>query len=103
MVQGEYAMGEITLQGLRTFARSLHGMELQTKARGMRFRFYVEDHGFTYVPMTTQEPRTQNNKNIEAVLERYKQGKKSLRPGDYADISVCASYLLVVIERYVNR
>ena len=93
-------MGEITLQGLRAFARSLHGMELQTKARGKRFRFLVEDHGFTYVPMTSQEPRPQNNKNIEAVLDRYNQSG-SLRPGDYADISVYASYLLVVIERYI--
>jgi hypothetical protein len=47
------------------------------------------------------KPRIQENKYIELVIERFnKEGSWS--PQDYKDITMNASYLLAVMNKYVN-
>ncbi|NMB55406.1 MAG: hypothetical protein GYA15_11950 [Leptolinea sp.] len=94
-------MGNITLQGLKTFSKKMNRMMLQTGARHSKFLFFVDDFGFHYIPESTQKPRTHEDHYIERVIERFNQGG-SLRPVDYSDITVNASYLLVIIEKYIN-
>jgi len=63
--------------------------------------FSVDDVGFHYIPESTGKARIQENRYIERVIERYNE-KRSLSPGGYNDLTVNASYLLAVIEKFIN-
>ncbi len=91
--------GAITREGLRAFASSLSHTTLETSIRHRRFFFYLNDHGFHYLPESSGIYRIQGYQYIDKVIERYNE-IRSLNTKDYTDITRNASYLLVLIERY---
>lgn len=93
--------GSITCQELKEFTTSINRTTLETRARHKKFFFYVDDEGFHYIPESTKKPRIQEDRYIDRVLERYNK-IRSLSPRDYNDLTVNASYLLAVIEKYLN-
>lgn len=93
--------GYITLQELKQYSKSINQTTLETRARHNKFLFSVDDVGFHYIPESTGKPRIQENRYIERVIERYNE-KRSLSPRDYNDLTVNASYLLAVIEKFIN-
>ena len=92
-------MRQIDLTSIRAFARTLEGKPLVTQVRGHGFRLEVTRGGFIYTPESTGKARPEQDKIIERVLARYSE-TKSLRPGDYQDLTVNASYLLAIVARY---
>jgi hypothetical protein len=93
--------GNITRQELTECAKSITGTTLETGARHNKFLFYVVDEGFHYIPESTMKPRIQENRYIDRVIERYNE-RGTLSPRDYNDLTVNTSYLLAVIQQYIN-
>jgi hypothetical protein len=93
--------GDISIQELKGYAKSINGTTLETRAQHKRFHFMVDDKGFHYIPESTNKPRIQPNKFVDRVLQRF-NGKRSLSPRDYQDLSKNSSYLLAIIEKYLN-
>lgn len=93
--------GNINLQELKEYAKSLNGTTLETRTQHRKFQFYADNEGFHYKPLSTMKMRNQDDKYIDLVLERFNK-KKSLRTSVYHDLTMNASYLLVVIEKYIN-
>jgi hypothetical protein len=93
-------MVTVTLDDLKTFGAGLDGTTLVTHSRKCRFSFSVGDRGFEYTP-ESGKPRMQEWKYIERILKRYND-KGSLRPVDYKDLTVNASYLLTIIRAYLG-
>lgn len=91
----------ITRQELMEYAKSITRTTLETGARHSKFLFYVDDEGFHYIPESTKKPRIQENRYIDRVIERYNE-RRTLSPRDYNDLTVNASYLLAVIQKYIN-
>ena len=93
--------GNISRQELKEYAESIDGAILETRARHHRFLFHVDDKGFYYTPSSTMKQRVQDNKYIDLVLQGF-NNRRSLIPSDYHDLTMNASYLLIVIEKYMN-
>lgn len=93
--------GNINRQELKEYAKSINITTLETRSRHNKFLFFVDDKGFHYTPESTKKPRTQENRYMDLVLERFNE-KRSLSPKDYNDLTMNASYLLAVIEKYIN-
>lgn len=93
--------GNLNRQDLKEYAKSIDGATLETRARYHKFLFQVDDMGFYYTPLSTMKRRTQENKYIDLVIERF-NNKRSLMPSHYHDLTMNASYLLAVIEKYLN-
>lgn len=94
-------IGEIALSELRAYAESIDGTTLETRSRHRKFTFTVNQSGFCYTPLSSQKPRLQSNNYIQKVLNQYNQDR-SLSPSHYTNITVNASYLLSIIDRYLN-
>jgi len=91
----------VSVQGLRAFAEGLGRITIETPARHLQFEFWANDEGFHYVPASTDRQRNQAYKHVQNVVARYNE-KRSLRPGDYPDLTVNGSYILAIIGRYVH-
>lgn len=88
----------VSYETLIRFAKTLDGQTLHTDARGKEFRLHVIENGLTYTPSSTGRLRNDPEMVVCRVLDRYNQ-TGSLRPGDYQDLTMNASYLLVIIAR----
>ena len=93
--------GNISFHELKEYAQSLNRTTLETRARHNKFHFTVDDEAFHYIPESTNKPRSQENKYVDRVLQRFNE-IRSLNPKDYIDLTVNASYLLTIIEKYIN-
>lgn len=93
--------GLISLESLKNFAESLNEKILQTRKQGRKFMFLVDELGFRYIPESSNKERIQEDRYINRMLERYNQ-TKSLKTSDYVDITKNASYLLVIIIKYLE-
>lgn len=93
--------GNITLQELKDWAHSIKGTTLETRAQHKKFLFSLDDKGFYYTPESSGIRRRQKNSSIEKFLKRYNE-QRYPNPGNYKDSSHHASYLLAVIDRYIN-
>jgi hypothetical protein len=91
----------IHLDSLKAYARTIDKRELFTKKQKKKFLFNIDEKGFYFTPFSTGLPRFEGYPNIARFLDRYNENK-SLMPIDYQDINVNASYLLVMIENYLN-
>ena len=88
----------ISYEALIRFAKTLDGQTLHTDTRHKEFQLHVSNNGLTYTPLSTGRSRSHPEKWVRRILDRYNQ-IGSLRPGDYQDLTVNASYLLTIIAR----
>jgi hypothetical protein len=92
-------MKPVDVPSLRAFARSLEGKPITTGAQSRIFHVRVAKGGLIYTPQSTGKPRPQQDRDIERVLERFRE-TGSFRPVYYTDLTVNASYLLAILECY---
>jgi hypothetical protein len=85
-------MAGVTYDELLELARRLEGRQLET-VTGKRFTVgtYLDTPYFT--PASTGRGQSDGRKAAERFLDRYTR-TGSLRPGDYADVTRNASYLI---------
>jgi hypothetical protein len=85
-------MAGVIYEELLTLARRLEGRQLET-VTGKRFTvgIYLDTPYFT--PASTGRGQSDGRKAAERFLDRYNR-TGSLRPGDYADVTRNASYLI---------
>ncbi len=85
------------------FAKSLEGRDLHTQARKKAFRVCVVGDRLEFTPESTGKPRplSRTINQGQQVLDRYNL-TRSLKPGDYQDITYNSSYLLTLIGLMVG-
>ena len=93
----------ININSFMAFCKSIVGLKFKTA--GGRSGFVLssaQSNKLCYYVVSTGNTRTHTRRRIEMVLDRY--GKtKSLKPGDYQDISANASYILPLIRLYCSK
>src|SRR6266508_4681724 len=94
-------METVTLSLVRGFANQFDGKTLETRTRKRPFSFRIAPEGFEYTPYSTRAPRMHRWEKIAKVIARYNQ-TGSLRPEDYKEIDVNASYLLTLVGAYLD-
>ncbi len=87
----------ISAQTLLAFARSRAGETFHTLTRKVPFSVTASEGVLVFTPHTTNKSRRQTNDGIDAVCREF-NASGSLRPGNYADISFDASYILALIH-----
>lgn len=87
----------IAFEEFRKFARTKEGYLLPTVGGRAKFKVYVHEDGFEYIPVSSREPRNQKNDMIERIIDHYNQ-TNSLKTTDYHDYTVNASYALALIK-----
>jgi hypothetical protein len=93
---------EFDIKGFHYYIRTIDGQRFLTLHRKMEFEVNSSLSGLIYVPKSTGKPRHHPWKFIERVVKRYSE-IVSLHPGDYRDISANASYLLTLIDSFLNQ
>ena len=83
------------------FVRTLEGETLYTKARSVPFVVQVIGDVIYYTPLSSQRPRPHKREYTERMLERFAE-INSLRPMDYHDLTVNASYTLTLLDLYLD-
>ena len=86
----------ITYDALIRFAKTLEGQTLETSAQHKRFTVEVGQNKLVFILASGSE-RPNSKPYTERVLERY-NATQSLKPGDYLDLTVNASYLTRLLE-----
>lgn len=93
---------ELDIKDFLSFLKTLDRQSFRTLHRKLLFEVNVVPSGLYYTPKSSGTPRIQQWKFIERVALRFKE-TESLHPGDYQDITVNASYLLTLIDFYLNH
>jgi len=93
---------KIDYDSLKSFVKTLEGQSLKTSVKKREFYVRLTEKGFEYTPKSTNKPRLQPTKFIERFLDHFYK-TESFQVKNYTDISRNASYLLVLIERYLNK
>ncbi len=93
---------KIDYNSLKYFVKTLEGQPLKTGVKKREFYVRLTEKGFEYIPKSTNKPRLQPIKFIEQFLDHFHK-TESFQVKNYTDISRNASYLLVLIERYLNK
>ncbi len=93
----------IDFTDLIAFCKKMEGETLNTLYQKKPFVLSkVESEKLTYIPLSKKQiKRTQDRDFIESILDRYEL-TGSLRPGDYIDLTVNASYILPLINLYLR-
>ena len=93
----------IDVDSFIAFCKSLVGSKLKTAGGHKEFVLSsAQSNKLCYYVVSTGNTRTHTRGRIEMVLDRYEKAK-SLKPGDYQDISVNASYILPLISLYCSK
>lgn len=87
---------------LLRFASSVEGERLATLSGRAQFTVRVLPTGIEVTPVSSGKPRLIPTAMIGRVCDVYLHSR-SLKPGDYQDITFDASYLLALIELYSRR
>jgi hypothetical protein len=87
----------ITFEALKNFARANDGRILRTAGGRAKFMLTVHDDSFEYTPLSTRIGRPQKFEQFKRVLDYYNQ-TNSLKPTDYGQFDVNASYALTLIK-----
>lgn len=87
----------MTYDELLDLARSLEGETLET-VTGRRFTVSIYRDSLVFTPASSGFGQSDGRRAAERFLERYNVSG-SLRPGDYADVSRNASYLVGMLIR----
>jgi hypothetical protein len=88
----------MTYDELLAFARENRGRTLET-VTGRPFRVSTYLDSIVFVPESTGIGRSDGRKAQERFVSRYSE-IHSMRPGDYADVSRNASYLLALTHAF---
>lgn len=84
------------------FCKGLVGKILPTADGRAKFKLTLVQNGcLSYTPLSTRKIRHDDKNCIERVLAHY-AASKSLRPKDYTNITVNASYILTLIKLYID-
>lgn len=94
-------MLEITSGGLLTFAKLLNGKTLKTLHQGKPFSIGFDGGTLVYTPESSGADRPHQAQYLEKVCTRFTE-TNSLRPTDYTDCTVNASYTLALIVAYLG-
>lgn len=86
---------------LFALARSLEGETLET-VTGRRFTVSTYRDSVVFTPESSGFGQSDGRRAAERFLERY-NASGSLRPGDYADVTRNASYLIPLVQHAVHR
>jgi hypothetical protein len=86
----------MTYEKLLAVARRLEGMKLET-ITGKHFEVGVYMDCPYFTPESTGLGRSDGRKAAQRVVERY-NSTRSLRPGDYADVTRNASYFIPLLR-----
>jgi len=101
-----YSAKSPTLSGIDfnsfiTFCKGKQNRMLTTIGGRRSFTVEVQNETLRYTPESTKKPRTfLRRKDLGPVLKKYNESK-SLRPRDYTEMTVNASYTLALIKLYV--
>jgi hypothetical protein len=93
---------KIKYDDFRSFINTINGQSFHTLYRKVAFDVHVDQSGLKYTPASSGKPRIQKWKFIERVVLRYEE-TGSIQPSDYQDITANASYLLTLINHYLNK
>lgn len=91
----------VNLDSFIEYAKKINDSELFTKKQNKKFLFEIGSTGFYYLPSSTKKQRFQRFIYVKRFIDRYNE-TRSLNPKDYQDISVNASYLLVIIQNFLD-
>jgi hypothetical protein len=92
----------IDINSFIEFCRSLVGSKIKTAGGQKQFVLSSAQYNKLCYKVSTGKTRTHTRERIKMVLDRYEKAK-SLKPRDYQDISVNASYILPLINRYCSK
>jgi hypothetical protein len=93
---------EMNIRDFLYFIKTLDCQSFKTLHRKLEFDVHVLTSGMCYTPVSTGKSRSQTWKFVERVAMRFSE-IGSFHPGDYVGISVNASYLLTLIDYYLNH
>ena len=82
------------------FVRSQGELHLSTLAQKRPFVVRVSDDTLEFIP-SSDKPRSRDRESLARVCEEFDR-TNSWHPGDYADLSVHASYTLAVMDAYLK-
>jgi hypothetical protein len=91
----------MTYEELLALARSLDGERLET-VTGKAFTVGIAKECPFFTPASSGWGQSDGRKAAERFLERHNE-TRSLRPGDYADVTRNASYFIGMLMRAENR
>lgn len=90
-----------TVAELIADAAELEGVELTTLTKAKPFQVRAARGGIEILP-SSGSPRLVNPERLQAVCEEFGRSR-SLRPSNYTAITFDASYLLVLIDRWLQK
>lgn len=94
-------MTRLTYGRLLDLARAAEGQELQT-VTGRRFTVGIYRDGLFFTPASSGYGQADGRRAAERFVERFND-TGSMRPGDYADVTRNASYLIGLLLRAESR
>ena len=89
-------MPHLTYEDLLGFARDAEGQTLKT-VTGKEFTVGTYRDGLFFTPASSGYGQADGRKPVERFVERYNE-TGSLRPGDYAQVTRNASYLIGLLK-----
>ncbi|MFL5715535.1 MAG: hypothetical protein ACJ769_12825 [Chloroflexota bacterium] len=92
---------DLSYQQLLDFGRAAADFTLQT-VTGREFTVGIYRDGLFFTPISTGNGQSDGRKAHERFIERY-NATGSTRPGDYADVTRNASYLLGLLHWAESR
>lgn len=95
-------MINVEVDDLIRYSRGLDGQVLKTLWRKKEFSLHVTEKGLEYTPLISGITRKHNRKWLKRVCDEFNR-IHSFHPGDYAHISANASYVLTLIDHYLNK
>ncbi|MCW5554761.1 MAG: hypothetical protein KIS67_21690 [Verrucomicrobiae bacterium] len=95
-----HSMTHIIPKEIVEFVRSQGELHLSTLAQKRPFVVRVFDDTLEFTP-SSEKPRSRDRESLVRVCDEFSR-TNSLHPGDYANLSVHASYTLAVIDAYLK-
>ena len=90
-----------TANELLRFASTLEGETVVTGARRAAFSIRVVPEGLEITPASSGTPRVVRREKIQSVLDEYERSG-STRTTDYLTVTFDSSYLLALINCYID-
>jgi hypothetical protein len=94
-------MKPISIDDFLAFCKSLEGETISTRAGRANFKLRVMDYGLEITTVSTNKSRRQSRKEIADVIDRFHK-THSFITSDYSDITLNASYILTLVDRYLK-
>lgn len=98
----EPSLEDFSADELIRYASKLEGQRLTTAGGRATFAVHVSLRGLEVTPESSAIPRIVTRETIQLVIEQYNRSR-SLLPGQYQSITFDASYLLSIIDHYLEE